>query len=356
MNNKFLSQILGSVLVMTAAPGLAQAFDELNDTLYLENKQVIHLYGASELSDGRRALISAVELPEDSILSIDINTINSALSDAKNSPERIRFPYMAPGQSEIKVNQAGFVCGVNIVDVMDEEIRSDSIMDRTDLCLSLSDLRVTGALASNGDDALRSFNEFMNDGNLSAMNSLSKYVDRLRTERIEYGLIEKAGVSPIISPIKGCAAGCLHATSEYGMRMHPVLKRKRLHKGIDLRAKTGTSVVSVFDGKVLATRTERNRKTKRISGYGHYVIVVHPENKLETLYAHLSEFKTKTGQAVRQGDLIALSGNTGIGTAPHLHFETHIQGKKGFAPANPRGFLGSLVSTLAWLANLFKIG
>lgn len=356
MRNKFLSQLLGSLLVMTATPGLAQAFEEINDTLYLENKLAIHLYQASELADGKRALVSAIELPEESIISIDIHNINSALSDATSSPERIRFPFIPPGKTEITKNSAGFACGFRIVDVMDEDIRSDEIMDRTDLCLSLSDLRVTGALESNGTDALKSFNEFMQEGRLHSMNSLSKYVDRMRAERIEFGVIEKAAVQTVISPIKNCGRGCLTVTSEYGMRNHPVLRRKRLHKGIDLRAATGTSVVSVLDGKVLATRTEKNRRTKRISGYGHYVIVVHPGNKLETLYAHLSGFKSKAGQSVKQGDLIALSGNTGIGTAPHLHFETHIQGKRGYVPANPRSYLGSILSSVAWIANLFKIG
>ena len=112
-----------------------------------------------------------------------------------------------------------------------------------------------------------------------------------------------------VMPIKGN-----YVTSQYGWRP----KFGRTHKGIDLRAAIGDTVYSAFSGRVRLTRFERG-------GYGFYVIVRH-ENGLETVYGHLSRFLVKPDQYVKAGQPIALSGNTGRSTGPHLHFETRFMG------------------------------
>lgn len=112
-----------------------------------------------------------------------------------------------------------------------------------------------------------------------------------------------------VMPIKGN-----YVTSQYGYRP----KFGRTHKGIDLRSAVGDTVYSVFSGRVRLTRFERG-------GYGFYVIVRH-ENGLETVYGHLSRFLVKPDQYVKAGQPIALSGNTGRSTGPHLHFETRFMG------------------------------
>ena len=103
-------------------------------------------------------------------------------------------------------------------------------------------------------------------------------------------------------------------TSNYGYRR----RFGRAHKGVDLRAAVGDTVRAAFDGKVRLTKYERR-------GYGYYVIVRH-ENGLETVYGHLSRFLVKPNDYVKAGDPIALSGNTGRSTGPHLHFETRFMG------------------------------
>ena len=103
-------------------------------------------------------------------------------------------------------------------------------------------------------------------------------------------------------------------TSHYGYRP----QFGRTHKGVDLRSAVGETVYSAFSGRVRLTRFER-------SGYGFYVIVRH-ENGLETVYGHLSRFLVKPDQYVKAGQPIALSGNTGRSTGPHLHFETRFMG------------------------------
>ena len=112
-----------------------------------------------------------------------------------------------------------------------------------------------------------------------------------------------------VMPVKGN-----YVTSHYGYRP----QFGRTHKGIDLRSAVGDTVYSAFSGRVRLTRFERG-------GYGFYVIVRH-DNGLETVYGHLSRFLVKPDQYVKAGQPIALSGNTGRSTGPHLHFETRFMG------------------------------
>lgn len=110
----------------------------------------------------------------------------------------------------------------------------------------------------------------------------------------------------------------LVVTSKYGYRPHPVTGRYRMHDGVDFRAATGTRVYASQAGKVIYVG--------RKGGYGKMVGIEH-ENDLTTWYGHLSQFRVKAGQWVSQGKVIGLSGNTGISTGPHLHFEIRYKGR-----------------------------
>ena len=102
--------------------------------------------------------------------------------------------------------------------------------------------------------------------------------------------------------------------SHYGYRK----QFGRMHRGVDLKASVGDTVYAAFSGKVRLAKFERN-------GYGFFVVVRH-DNGLETVYGHLSKFLVKPNQFVKAGTPIALSGNTGRSTGPHLHFETRFMG------------------------------
>lgn len=102
-------------------------------------------------------------------------------------------------------------------------------------------------------------------------------------------------------------------TSKYGPR------RRRMHKGIDLKVQVGDTIRAAFDGKVRIRNFERR-------GYGNYLVVRHP-NGLETVYGHLSKSLVNVNDIVRAGDPIALGGNTGRSTGSHLHFETRFLGQ-----------------------------
>lgn len=119
---------------------------------------------------------------------------------------------------------------------------------------------------------------------------------------------------PSISPLKGNAP----ITSGYGMRKHPILHVKKLHKGVDFKAPIGTPIIATADGVVKSVIYDKK-------GYGKYVIIAHG-NMYETLYAQLSAFKVEQGQEVKQGDIIGLSGSSGSSTGPHLHYEIRKSG------------------------------
>lgn len=340
--------------MMAGSIAQAQQVDEFDQTLYAETRAKTALF-TKDSKDGTSVYVKAVELPAESIISIDVVTLNETLQTQKTSPDRVNGPLLQKSTDDIlaaQKSQNGMVCGVTIVDVNDDEIREEEDLMRDDFCLSISEVPRLSVLDANGSalkDAVLRFQAQKDDQTLV---TVAAHVQRkLEAERdlIYEGILEVSG-SGVISPLKGCGKGCLSVSSEYGRRFHPVYKRYKLHKGIDLRARTGTPVVAVQSGRILANRTER--RGKKMKGYGHYTIVVHPGSRMQTLYAHLSKHMGRAGQPVNQGQVVGLSGATGVGTGPHLHFETHKQGRGGYYPFNPRTFIKSL---LGHFQNVLKV-
>jgi len=109
-------------------------------------------------------------------------------------------------------------------------------------------------------------------------------------------------------------------TSPFGIRKDPFGgSGTEFHYGLDLGAPAGTEVTSLFNGVVA--------KAGYDGGLGNYIIITHGK-ELQTLYAHLSEIKVKTGDMVNQYDIIGLVGSTGRSTGPHLHLGVYINGQK----------------------------
>ena len=112
--------------------------------------------------------------------------------------------------------------------------------------------------------------------------------------------------------------GATRITSKFGYRIHPILKTKQLHTGIDIAAPSGTKVVAANAGTVL--------KAEWNNSYGYMVIIDHGGG-IVTLYAHNSSLLVKEGDIVTRGQVISLSGSTGMSTGPHVHFEVRINGE-----------------------------
>ncbi len=125
---------------------------------------------------------------------------------------------------------------------------------------------------------------------------------------------------PSIRPIDG------FFTSAFGWRLHPILDVYKEHEGQDIGCSPGTQVHATADGVVDfagAAHDGLGIKVEIDHGYGY-----------KTIYGHLSKALVKDGMRVKRGELIALSGNTGLSTAPHLHYEVRVNG----VPKDPRTF------------------
>ncbi|HGY54068.1 MAG TPA: M23 family peptidase [Caldithrix abyssi] len=144
---------------------------------------------------------------------------------------------------------------------------------------------------------------------------LESYKDLLHTFQTKKDSLDYL---PALRPIlKGVIS------STFGNRLHPVLKVYRHHEGLDFSAKTGTPIYATADGVV--------RYTGVMGGYGRMVIIDHKFG-FETRYGHLNKYVVRKGQRVKRGEKIGEVGNSGLSTAPHLHYEVRFKGK----PVNPK--------------------
>jgi murein DD-endopeptidase MepM/ murein hydrolase activator NlpD len=129
--------------------------------------------------------------------------------------------------------------------------------------------------------------------------------------------------TPAIQPISN--KDLTRTASGFGLRIHPFYKITMFHYGMDFTAPTGTPVYATGNGKVLSVKSSR-------TGLGNNIVIDHGFG-YSTVYGHLNSFNVKTGQQVDRGDIIGFVGSTGMSTAPHLHYEVHLNGK-AVDPAN----------------------
>jgi len=124
---------------------------------------------------------------------------------------------------------------------------------------------------------------------------------------------------PLLAPVrKDLLARNIKLLSGFGRRLHPILKVMKMHEGIDFTAKRGTPIQATGNGTV--------HKVVKSHSYGNYVVIKHGHG-YETLYAHMHKTMVKKGQKVKRGEQIGTVGSTGRSTAPHLHYEIHLNGK-----------------------------
>ena len=136
----------------------------------------------------------------------------------------------------------------------------------------------------------------------------------------KYPRLWQMNVRPSLWPLQG------RLLSTFGKRIDPFSGEGAFHTGVDLSAAVGTTVKVAADGVISVAEL--------YGGYGRLVVVDHG-NGMQTYYAHLSRINVVTGQAVRRGQIIGLSGASGRVTSPHLHYEV----RQGGTPINPYIFL-----------------
>ena len=147
-----------------------------------------------------------------------------------------------------------------------------------------------------------------------AADSLATHADRLSR-------------MPSIMPTQGWLS-----SSFSSLRTHPVLNQARPHEGIDVVAPMGTPILAPGAGRVVSAERE--------TGYGNTVVIDHGHG-IVTRYAHASRLLVRPGQRVARGERIALVGNSGLSTSPHLHYEVLVNGR----PVNPLRYVLPAVVT-----------
>lgn len=140
---------------------------------------------------------------------------------------------------------------------------------------------------------------------------------------------------PAIQPVRN--ENLKQMASGFGYRSDPFTKVRKFHEGMDFSAKIGTPIFATGDGVI-------ERADNTASGFGNHVVIRHGFG-YETLYAHLSKYKCKSGQRVKRGDIIGYVGSTGRSEGPHLHYEVH----KNNEVVNPLNFYYGNISAAEYV-------
>ncbi|MBT8378599.1 MAG: M23 family metallopeptidase [Ignavibacteria bacterium] len=216
---------------------------------------------------------------------------------------------------EITISYQNLRAGIDSLSVLNSELRNTANLKR----ISSDELM----LGIGGSDE-NYFNK-INSSDFEVDNALKLVDEMIRKfefEKNQLGQIEKQielnnelfECIPAIKPTEG-----IYSIGGFGMRKHPILGVRKFHSGLDINNNYGTPVYAPGNGKVISVG--------RNSGYGLVVEIDHGFG-YKTIYAHLSKVLVKKGQQVIRGQQIAKSGNSGLSSGPHLHYEVHHHGKK----------------------------
>jgi murein DD-endopeptidase MepM/ murein hydrolase activator NlpD len=147
---------------------------------------------------------------------------------------------------------------------------------------------------------------------------------------------DQVTTTPSLCPLK---SGDFVLTSPFGTRRSPFTKNLDEHPGIDLAATTGTPIRAPADGVVVFAGRYPIKQSVSWWRYGN-LVALRNGDRFITLYGHCSEIQVRTGQKVKQGDVMATVGNSGWSTNPHLHYEVRRKNEEGrFVPVDPRVYI-----------------
>ena len=223
----------------------------------------------------------------------------------------------------------------------------DSITSKNNslrVAVNLSPLSKDEMLVGTGGGSFDNSIDFLSGKSNVKLNEAASFVDEVtrklsfekaQFEEIKNQLHSNRKLSACLPAIKPCGGDL---SDRFGMRMHPILHRLRMHEGIDIVTNIGTPVHVTGDGVVKFTGYN--------GGYGLSVIVSHGYG-YRTIYAHLSKVKVKRGTKLLRGDIVGLTGNSGLSTGPHLHYEVEHNGVK----LNPEHFFFKKFNYIASLNN-----
>lgn len=214
--------------------------------------------------------------------------------------------------------------------IKDLTSRDDQLRAMLDLPPINADVRQVGIGGSDPGLAERSELRELSFGTelMESLELLDRLEREVRLEKTSYQklltTVERREDSlrylPVLNPVPTA-----YLSSSFGNRIHPILKRRQFHKGLDLATNRGTPIIAPADGYVVSAG--------RNGGYGNFVSINHKYG-FETYYGHMNKIYVRKGQFVKRGDKIGEVGSTGLATSSHLHYEVRFKGK----PQNPLDF------------------
>ena len=329
--------------------GLFKAFDEIFDSIHLEEEPDFddYEYGLTDIS-----FYNSVEVVEAYLPASQLTLLSTAIEDVTKNKEQKTTYEVQSGDTLSKISNK---TGVSVDDLI--SLNSDSLTDEKSVIRIGQDLVITvptPELSINHEelvyyegtyeaDVIYIYNdswyttteEILQDPSSGYHKAVEK-ITYLNNEVVSTEvvmeevvveavpkIVEKGTKIPptYIKPISGG-----RITSGFGTRTATIKGMTSYHGAIDWGTPVGTTVVASCGGTVT--------QAGWMSGYGYVVFINHPDGK-QTRYAHLSKIYVSVGQSVVQGQKIAASGNTGVSTGPHLHFEMRINGKM----VNPLNYL-----------------
>ena len=237
----------------------------------------------------------------DSNPNFKISTLKNENSELKEEIKRIAESYrqMLDGVENISAINSELRIAANLEAITDEErlLGTGGSPDYLSTNLNIRDNEVKNLLQS--VDKMIGFVQFEKEQTLQIAKKLSL------NEKLHKCI-------PAIKPTIGN-----YSIDGFGMRRHPILGVRKFHHGIDINCDYGTDIRSPGDGKVIIV--------ERRSGFGLVVEIDHGFG-YTTIYAHLSNAMVKVGDSITRGQKIAKSGNSGLSSGPHLHYEVHHDG------------------------------
>ena len=179
------------------------------------------------------------------------------------------------------------------------------------------DLDAQMPLTQKHNSLLRGMHEQVEQLNLATVNQEQSFESLFKYLRDQQNLLAS---TPAVRPTPGWT------TSRFGYRTSPFTGRREFHKGYDIANRLGTPITATADGVVSFTGPKGSLGTMVVIDHGHGMV---------TRFGHCHKILVKRGDAVKRGDTIALMGNTGRSTGPHVHYEVHLNG----LPVNPEKYI-----------------
>jgi murein DD-endopeptidase MepM/ murein hydrolase activator NlpD len=179
------------------------------------------------------------------------------------------------------------------------------------------DLDAQMPLTQKHNSLLRGMHEQVEQLNLATINQEQGFDSLFKYLKDQQNLLAS---TPAVRPTSGWT------TSRFGYRTSPFTNRREFHKGYDIANRLGTPISATADGVVSFTGPK--------GGLGNMVVIDHGHGMV-TRFGHIHKILVKRGDAVKRGDTIALMGNSGRSTGPHVHYEVHLNG----LPVNPEKYI-----------------